>query len=94
MKSSAFLINTAVGPIVDNKALANALHNGAIAGAGLDRVDMEPPIPADYPLLDAPNTVLAPHIGYATNEAMLRRAKITFTNITQWEKGEQENTVI
>lgn len=94
MKDSAILINTAVGPIVDNKALAEALHNGTIAGAGLDRVDMEPPIPADYPILDAPNTVLMPHIGYATDEAMIRRAEITFNNIVQWEKGEQENIVV
>lgn len=64
MKSSSFLINTAVGPIVDNDALAEALHNGTIAGAGLDRVDMEPPVPADYPLLHAPNTLFAPHVGF------------------------------
>ena len=94
MKTSSLLINTAVGPIVDNDALAEALHNGTIAGAGLDRVDMEPPVPADYPLLDAPNTVLVPHIGFATDEAMVRRAKITFNNIIKWEKGEQENIVI
>ena len=94
MKTSSLLINTAVGPIVDNNALAEALHNGTIAGAGLDRVDMEPPIPADYPILDAPNTVLLPHIGFATEEAMLRRAKITFENIVKWEKGQQENTVL
>lgn len=94
MKESAFLINTAVGPIVDNDALAEALHNGTIAGAGLDRVDMEPPVPTDYPLLDAPNTVLVPHVGYATDEAMVRRAEITFNNIVKWEKGEQENIVL
>ena len=94
MKPSAFLINTAVGPIVDNDALAEALHNGVIAGAGLDRVDMEPPVPADYPILDAPNVVLLPHIGYATEEAMVRRAVITFENIVKWEKGEQENIVL
>jgi len=94
MKESAFLINTAVGPIVDNDALAEALHKGVIAGAGLDRVDMEPPVPTDYPILDAPNTVLVPHVGYATEEAMVRRAKITFNNILQWEKGEQENIVL
>ncbi|MDS9470916.1 2-hydroxyacid dehydrogenase [Sporosarcina pasteurii] len=94
MKESSFLINTAVGPIVDNDALAEALHNGTIAGAGLDRVDMEPPVPADYPILDAPNTVLVPHVGYATDEAMVRRAEITFNNIVKWEKGEQENIVL
>lgn len=94
MKPSSFLINTAIGPIVDNKALAEALHKGTIAGAGLDRVDMEPPISADYPILDAPNTVLVPHIGYATEEAMVRRAKITFDNIVNWEKGDQENIVL
>lgn len=94
MKSSAYLINTAVGPIVDNHALAEALHNGVIAGAGLDRVDMEPPVPADYPILAAPNTVLVPHIGFATEEAMIRRANITFNNIVKWEKGEQENIVL
>lgn len=94
MKPSAFLINTAVGPIVDNDALAAALRNGTIAGAGLDRVDMEPPVPADYPILDAPNVVLLPHIGFATEEAMVRRAEITFSNIVKWEKGEQENTVL
>lgn len=94
MKNSALLINTAVGPIVDNDALAAALRNGTIAGAGLDRVDMEPPIPADYPILEAPNVVLLPHIGFATAEAMVRRAEITFANISKWEKGEQENTVL
>ncbi len=94
MKPSAFLINTAVGPVVDNDALAEALHNGTIAGAGLDRVDMEPPIPSDYPILSAPNVVLLPHIGYATDEAMVRRAEITFRNIANWEKGEQENVVL
>jgi len=94
MKPSSFIINTAVGPIIDNDALAEALHNGIIAGAGLDRVDMEPPVPADYPILDAPNVVLLPHIGFATEEAMVRRAVITFENIVKWEKGEQENIVL
>ena len=94
MKPTSLLINTAIGPIVDNNALAEALHNGTIAGAGLDRVDMEPPIPMDYPLLDAPNTIIVPHIGFATDEALVRRAEITFNNIIKWEKGEQENIVL
>ncbi|ART83955.1 hydroxyacid dehydrogenase [Oceanisphaera profunda] len=94
MKTSSFLINTAIGPVVDHDALAEALHNGTIAGAGLDRVEMEPPVPTDYPILAAPNTVLVPHVGFATEEAMVRRAKITFDNIVKWEQGAQENIVI
>ena len=94
MKPSSLLINTAVGPIVDNNALAQALRDGTIAGAGLDRVEMEPPVPADHPILDAPNTVLVPHIGFATEEAMVRRANITFDNIIKWQAGAQENIVI
>jgi len=94
MKASSFLINTAIGPVVDHDALTEALHNGSIAGAGLDRVEMEPPVPTDYPILSAPNTVIVPHVGYATEEAMVRRANITFDNIAKWENGEQENIVI
>lgn len=94
MKDSAVLINTAIGPIVDHDALAAALREGTIAGAGLDRVDMEPPIPADYPILDAPNVVILPHVGFATDEAMVRRANITFSNILKWENGVQENVVL
>ena len=44
---------------------------------------MEPPVPADYPILDAPNLVLLPHIGFATEEAMVRRAEIIFKNIVK-----------
>ncbi len=94
MKPTSLLINTGIGPIVDNDALAKALEDGVIAGAGLDRVDMEPPIPGDYPLLDAPNTIIVPHIGFATVEALIRRAEITMDNIVKWEKGEQENIVL
>ena len=94
MKDTAFLINAARGPIVDNNALAKALEDGIIAGAGIDVFDMEPPIPLDYPLLDAPNTVLIPHIGFATEEAMVRRAEITVKNISKWKEGQQENIII
>ena len=94
MKPTSLLINTGIGPIVDNDALTKALEDGVIAGAGIDRVDMEPPIPKDYPLLDAPNTIIVPHIGFATEEALVRRAEITVKNIIKWKKGEQENIVI
>ncbi|MFI6444920.1 D-2-hydroxyacid dehydrogenase family protein [Kitasatospora sp. NPDC050543] len=65
MKPSAYLVNTSRSPIVDMDALLTALHGGWIAGAGLDVHPVEP-IPASDPILRAPNTVLTPHIGYAT----------------------------
>jgi len=94
MKPTALLINTARGPIVDNNALAQALKDGKIAGAGVDVFDMEPPLPKDYPLLNAPNIVVTPHIGFATKEAMIRRAYITFENISKWEEGKQQNIIL
>lgn len=75
MKEDAILINCARGPIVDNAALAKALNEGRIAGAAIDVFDMEPPIPADYPLLSAKNVLMTPHVAFATKEAMVRRAK-------------------
>ena len=95
MKPTAFLINTARGPIVDNDALAEALKEGKIAGAGIDVFDMDPPIPEDYPLLNAPNIILTPHIGFFTKEAMIRRVHITFDeNIAKWLAGDQQNVVL
>lgn len=93
MKKSSLLINTARGAIVDNDALADALNDEKIAGAGIDVFDMEPPIPVDYKLLSAKNTVLTPHIGFATKEAMIRRANITFDNIVKWIDGKPQNII-
>jgi phosphoglycerate dehydrogenase-like enzyme len=67
MKPSAFLINTARAAIVDEQALIDALTKGKIAGAGLDVFSREP-LPANAPILRAPNTVLTPHLGYVTRE--------------------------
>jgi len=67
MKSTAYLVNTSRGPLIDKDALISALKTGAIAGAGLDVFDEEP-LPPDDPILDAPNTVLTPHLGYVTEE--------------------------
>jgi phosphoglycerate dehydrogenase-like enzyme len=68
MKPTAFLVNTSRGPIVDEHALAAALHAGTIAGAALDVYESEP-LPVDHPLRMAPNTVLTPHIGYVTRRS-------------------------
>lgn len=91
MKEDAILINTARGPIVDNDALADALNNNEIAGAGVDVFDMEPPIPTDYKLLNAKNTILTPHVAFLSDEAMERRAKITFDNTLAFLKGNPTN---
>lgn len=93
MKPSAILINTARGPVVDNAALAKALNDGALAGAGVDVFEMEPPIPAEHPLTRAKNAVLTPHVAFATDEALLARAKIVFANIDLWLSGTPQNLV-
>ncbi|MBR4300757.1 MAG: hydroxyacid dehydrogenase, partial [Bacteroidales bacterium] len=84
MKPSAILINTARGAVVDNNALAQALKNGKIAGAGIDVYETEPPLLENHPLLLAPNAVLLPHIAYATREAFDIRADIVMDNIRKW----------
>ncbi len=68
MKPTAYLINTARGPLVDEAALVTVLRERRIAGAGLDVYDVEP-LPADHPLLRLDNAVLTPHLGYVTHEA-------------------------
>jgi phosphoglycerate dehydrogenase-like enzyme len=68
MKPTAYLINTARGPLVDEKALVAVLRERRIAGAGLDVYDVEP-LPPDHPLLALDNAVLTPHLGYVTEEA-------------------------
>jgi phosphoglycerate dehydrogenase-like enzyme len=68
MKPTAYLINTARGPIVDESALVAALRAGRLAGAALDVFDTEP-LPADHPLRQLDNVVLSPHVGWPTDEA-------------------------
>ncbi|GEK91943.1 NAD(P)-dependent oxidoreductase [Alkalibacterium kapii] len=93
MKRSAVLINCARGPIVDNKHLADLLNEEKISGAGIDVFDMEPPLPADYPLLHAKNTILTPHVAYLTDEAMKKRAEIAFDNTLAFLRGKPKNIV-
>lgn len=93
MKQTAILINCARGAVVDNEALAEALNSDKIAGAAIDVFDMEPPIPADYPLLKAKNTLLTPHVAFASKESMIRRAHIVFDNLYAYLDGRPVNVV-
>lgn len=93
MKNNAILINTARGPVVDSEALAKALQTNAIAGAAIDVFENEPPINAQHVLLQSPHVLLAPHIGFATQEAMEKRALIAFKNIRKWQDGEPQNVM-
>jgi phosphoglycerate dehydrogenase-like enzyme len=87
MRREAYLINTSRGPIVTESALIAALERGAIAGAGLDVFDREP-LPADDPILRAPNTVLSPHLGFVTRENMRLFYGETVENVAAWLDGE------
>jgi glyoxylate reductase len=80
MKPTAYLVNTARGPIVDTDALARALHAGELAGAALDVTDPEP-LPGDHPLLDAPNLLVVPHVGSATVATRERMAHMAVDNL-------------
>jgi glyoxylate reductase len=88
MKPTASLINTARGPLVDTMALERALREGEIAGAGLDVTDPEP-LPADHPLLRAPNLVVAPHIGSASHRTREAMADMAVDNLLAALAGER-----
>jgi glyoxylate reductase len=80
MQPTAYLVNTARGGIVDQDALAAALHAGTIAGAALDVTDPEP-LPPDHPLLEAPNLIVLPHLGSATHATRRAMADLAVDNL-------------
>ncbi|MET0967631.1 MAG: D-2-hydroxyacid dehydrogenase family protein [Tardiphaga sp.] len=87
MKPTAYLINTARGPIVDEDALLEILQAGKIAGAGLDTYSVEP-LPQDSPLRRLDNVVITPHLGYVTAENYRKIFADTVEGIQGWLKGE------
>jgi phosphoglycerate dehydrogenase-like enzyme len=93
MKPTAYLINTCRGPVVDEKALIEALHNGTIAGAGIDVFDQEPP-PADNPLFSMANVVLTPHFAGPTWDNQQARFRNGFDNVQRVARGEKPLWVI
>lgn len=93
MKTGAVLLNTSRGPVVDSAAVAAALNEGRLGGAGVDVFENEPPIAAEHPLCQAKNTVLTPHVAFASREALEKRAEIVFENISCWLRGVPQNKV-
>jgi phosphoglycerate dehydrogenase-like enzyme len=87
MKPTAILINTARGACIDEAALVAALQSGQIAGAGLDVFEQEP-IPADHPLLRAPNVVVTPHSAGVTPDALLAGLEMTVQNVADFLAGQ------
>ncbi|MFT4004489.1 MAG: 2-hydroxyacid dehydrogenase [Lacrimispora sp.] len=94
MKKGAYLINAARGPIVDSQALAEALNSGYLSGAGIDVFETEPPLDPSHPLLNSKNTIVTPHVAFASAESMETRAKIVFENIVKWLEGCQANVIL
>lgn len=92
MKKTAYLINTSRGPVLDEKAVANALKNGEIAGAGVDVLSTEPP-KADNPLLGCENCIITPHIAWAAFETRERLLGVLKENIFAFLDGKPINTV-
>ena len=92
MKSTAYLINTARGPLVNEMDLAKALNDEQIAGAATDVLSVEPPS-IDNPLLAAKNLIITPHIGWATRAARERLMKINTDNLRAFLKGTPQNVV-
>lgn len=92
MKSSAILINTGRGPLVDEGALAEALQEGRIHAAGLDVLASEPPS-AQNPLFGVKNCYITPHIAWATVEARTRLMEIAVENLRAYQQGEEKNRI-
>lgn len=92
MKSSAVLINTSRGQVIDEQALADALNSGRLAGAGLDVLSAEPP-KADNPLLGARNCLITPHIAWAGYETRARLMDICRHNVEAYLSGSPINCV-
>jgi glyoxylate reductase len=93
MKKTAYLINNARGPVVDEKALYEALKEGRIAGAGLDVFEQEP-TPVDNPLLKLDNVVVAPHISSATYETRSKMAEMVAENLVAFFEGRKPPNLV
>lgn len=92
MKPTALLLNTSRGPLIDEQALADALNQQQIAGAGLDVLNEEPPV-SGSPLFSAKNCIITPHNAWATKEARERLLSLAIDNLQSWVNGHPQNVV-
>lgn len=92
MKPAAFLLNTSRGPLLDERAVADALNEGRLAGAAVDVLSTEPP-PGDNPLLSAKNCLVTPHIAWATHAARARLMDVAVENVRAFLDGKPQNVV-
>jgi phosphoglycerate dehydrogenase-like enzyme len=93
MKPTAYLVNTARGPVVDTEALAAALHAGEIAGAALDVTDPEP-LPADSPLWKMSNVIITPHVSTDSDFGSERHWQVARENLRRYAAGEPMLSVV
>ena len=95
MKPGALLVNTARGGLVDERALADALRNGSIGGAGFDVLSVEPPRGGNPLLeLDLPNLIVTPHVAWSSREAMQALADQLIDNMEAFVQGAPRNVVV
>jgi D-3-phosphoglycerate dehydrogenase len=93
MKPTAYIVNTARGPIIDEDALLKALQQRKIAGAGIDVYSVEP-LPVDSPFRKLDNVVLTPHLGYATEDGFRNHYSQMVEGIDAWFKGEPKRKLV
>ena len=93
MRTDAYIVNTSRGPVIDQAALLEALQDGAIAGAGLDVLEVEPPDP-DELIVQLPNVITFPHIGTATEETRLAMRELAVRNLLAVVQGETPPAIV
>ena len=93
MKSSAIIVNTARGTLIDEVALTEALLTGQLAGAGLDVFSEEPP-PTDHPLFKCDNVIVTPHSASLTAEAAVRMAVMSVKNVLDFFEGRLDSSLV
>lgn len=92
MKKNAIIINTSRGQAIDEKALADAVNSGRIAGAGVDVLSSEPP-EADNPLINCPKCFITPHVAWAGFETRQRLIGVVYDNLKAFADGKPQNIV-